>query len=354
MLKPSTRVSCADALGHYAHQVGVKRGRHIDRRGIVRRSFPAVGPEWPVRHDQFGDTEAYVFFRLESVAADQFHLFPQRHPGQQVRDPLFDAILGALVDRHLGGLACHVPRAKRASRTVAENVRGFVLFMVSLPCGHNPFDFLPIGAMGRCCESMEYRAEVKACWHSHKQSSSRQPCLAARHKIVHHEGLLRCIHDDMMNIRFERPLVIIRAELLKWCYNRLPSLEPINAHRCVGSDHGLPATQILPASKREERDGHSPARACPCFDSAAQRALPLSGRYRRRTGSRALSFAAQYRAPFCYLGNGIRSWPILESKIPPGSRIALTARRHGEILAQGDRIHFSGLESCSVGRKNWR
>ncbi len=48
-------------------------------------------------------------------------------------------------------------------------------------------------------------------------------------------------------------------------------------------------------------------------------------------------------APFCYLQGGTRDWPFLEQELPSGWRISFAAKLDGKIVAQGERLDFSGL-----------
>ncbi len=48
-------------------------------------------------------------------------------------------------------------------------------------------------------------------------------------------------------------------------------------------------------------------------------------------------------APFCYLQGGTRDWPFLEQALPDGSRISFVAKRDDKVMAQGERLVFSGL-----------
>jgi hypothetical protein len=48
-------------------------------------------------------------------------------------------------------------------------------------------------------------------------------------------------------------------------------------------------------------------------------------------------------APFPYLVGGTREWPILEHSLPGGTRILLSARAGGTLLAAGERLEFRGL-----------
>ena len=48
--------------------------------------------------------------------------------------------------------------------------------------------------------------------------------------------------------------------------------------------------------------------------------------------------------PFCYLVDGVRSWPFLEQSLPDGSSISFAAKNDDKLLAEGEQLEFSGFK----------